>query len=271
MATTDVHSTRGELALPDTQQQRLPAQAGRRPSPLGDHLNVGSKERIASGAAGSALALLGLARRDLPGLLIAGLGGALIYRGATGHCHLYETVGLDTASRQEKERQAHRGIHVTQSSLIDRTAEELYTWWRDFANLPRIMTHLESVRVLDDRRSHWVATAPRLAGGRVEWDAEITADEPNARIQWRSLPGSDVEHRGEVRFAAALGDRGTVVSVVLDYLPPAGQVGRWAAKLFGEEPEQQIRDDLRNFKRLMEAGEIVTTSGQPHGACGVRG
>ena len=100
---------------------------------------------------------------------------------------------------------------------------------------------------------------------------EITADEPNSRIAWRALPGGDVEHRGSVKFAKAPGDRGTNVRIVLEYQPPAGQIGRWIAKIFGEEPEQQIRDDLRNFKRIMEIGEVLTIIGQPHGTCTGKG
>jgi uncharacterized membrane protein len=160
-----------------------------------------------------------------------------------------------------------RGIHVEQAFLINRSPEDLYQYWRNFENLPRIMTHLQRVTVYDDRRSHWAAKAPRLAGGSVEWDAEITADEPNQRIAWRSLPGSDIECAGEIRFSRAMGDRGTEVHVFMDYVPPAGRVGHWIATLFGEAPRRQMRDDLRNFKRLMEIGEIITTAGQPRGTC----
>jgi uncharacterized membrane protein len=209
---------------------------------------VGGGERLVSMAAGSILALLGVGRRDLTGLVIAGVGAGLIYRGATGHCSVYESMGIDTkhepatrflppaAGPRPSEK---RAVHMAQSLLIDKSPEELYAYWRDFRNLPRIMTHLESVQILDERRSHWVAKAPSLAGGKVEWDAEIIIDEPNARIAWQSLPGADVDNRGSVQFTRALGDRGTKVRVVVDYAPPAGRLGKWVAKLFGEEPEQQ--------------------------------
>jgi uncharacterized membrane protein len=129
------------------------------------------------------------------------------------------------------------------------------------------MRHLISVRKLDDRRSHWVAKAPKIAGGQVEWDAEVTADEPGRRIAWRSVGGADVDTAGEVRFEEAPGDRGTVVHVAMSYLPPAGRVGHWVAKLFGEAPTGTIREDLRRFKSQMEAGESPTTVGQPRGTC----
>jgi uncharacterized membrane protein len=236
-------------------------------------LNVGDTERIVSASAGAILVAQGLVRRDLVGWLIAGIGGALAYRGATGHCHAYEAAGLNSAAENGDNHRAveDRGTRICQSLLINKSPEELYAYWHNFENLPNIMTHLESVRVLENGRSHWVAKAPMIAGGQVEWDAEVTADEPNSRIAWRALPGGDIEHRGSIKFAKAAGDRGTNVKVVLEYYPPAGQLGRWVAKLFGEEPEQQIHDDLRNFKRIMEIGEVLTIIGQSHGTCTGKG
>lgn len=235
--------------------------------------NVGNVERFASVAAGSLLAALGLSRRSVSGVLTAGVGAALIYRGVTGYCHAYGAMDVDTAHRKGEraarspEEITRQGIHVEQSCLINKSPEELYEFWRHFENLPRIMNHLHSVRVLDDRRSHWVAKAPRIAGGEVEWDAEITRDEPGSVIAWRSLPGGQIDSVGEIRFRQAMGDRGTEVHVSMDYIPPAGQLGHWMATLFGEAPQRQMREDLRNFKRIMEVGEILTIEGQPRGTC----
>jgi uncharacterized membrane protein len=227
---------------------------------------VSTPERAVSIAAGSILALLGAGRRDLMGLLIAGVGGGMIYRGATGYCPAYGAAGIDTSSSTPEEL-AERGTRVAQSYLIDKPAEELYRFWRNFENLPTFMSYLQSVKVVDDRKSHWVTKAPAIAGGQVEWDAEITADEPNKRISWRSLPGSSVENAGTIEFEKALGDRGTLVKVEMNYVTPAGSVGKWVAKLLGESPERQIKEDLRNFKRLMETGEVPTVEGQPKGQC----
>jgi uncharacterized membrane protein len=138
---------------------------------------------------------------------------------------------------------------------INRPLEEVYTWWRDFENLPTFMRHLESVDVLDARRSHWKVKAP--AGMTVEWEAEIVEDEPNRLIAWRSLPGADVENSGIVRFEAAPVGHGTQVTVSLRYEPPGGVVGRAFAKLFGEEPEQQVREDLRALRQVLETGEVT--------------
>jgi uncharacterized membrane protein len=125
------------------------------------------------------------------------------------------------------------------------------------------MDHLESVEVIDDKRSRWAAKGP--AGKRAEWEAEITEDRPNELIAWRSTASSTVENSGYVRFEPAPGGRGTLVRVELNYLPPGGILGATIAKLLGEEPELQLKDDLRRLKQLMEAGEIVTTEGQPAG------
>ncbi|MDB5171776.1 MAG: cyclase/dehydrase [Phycisphaerales bacterium] len=233
-------------------------------------INVGQRERAVSVAAGSIVALLGLSRRSIPGALIASLGGAMIYRGATGRCPAYESLGVDTAHGEGGGRlqgRTERGIHIATAFTINRPPEELYGFWRNFENLPRIMTHLDSVKTLEGGRSHWVARMESMGGKRMEWDAEITRDEPNKLISWRSLPGADVENVGQVRFQPGLGDRGTEVHVEMDYMPPAGRLGHWIASLSGDNPKRVIREDLRNFKRLMEIGEILTIIGQPHGTC----
>jgi len=228
---------------------------------------VDTNERVVSVAAGSILTLLGASRRDVPGLLIATVGAGLVCRGATGHCAVYERLGVSSASPSQR----RSGIHVEQSILVDKSVHELYEYWHNLENLPRIMSNLKSVRALDDRRSHWVASAPSIVGGQVEWDAETVADVPDSQISWQSLPGSEVSHSGSVEFKRAPGDRGTAIRVVMDYRPPAGQVGRLIARLFGDDADQQIREDLRRFKRTMELGEVPTIEGQPHGTCMGRG
>ncbi len=151
---------------------------------------------------------------------------------------------------------------VTRSLTINRPPDEVYAFWRNFENLPRFMEHLESVRVLDDRRSRWTAKAP--AGRTVEWDAEITDDEPGARIAWRSTEGADVPNAGQVRFLPAPGGRGTELHVEMRYDPPVGKLGTVVAKLFGEEPALQVDGDLRRFKQVMETGEVVRSDASIH-------
>jgi uncharacterized membrane protein len=156
-----------------------------------------------------------------------------------------------TSGQEEK----GHGIRVRKSITVAQPVDEVYRFWRDFQNLPRFMRHLESVTVLDDRRSQWRAHAP--AGMSVEWEAEMTEDQPNELISWRSLPGSSVENEGTVRFRPAPGGRGTELSVDLRYDPPGGKLTANLAKLFHEEPGQQVNDDLRTFKQVMETGEVV--------------
>jgi uncharacterized membrane protein len=147
---------------------------------------------------------------------------------------------------------------VRHAVTINRTASELYAFWRDFENLPVFMRHLESVMTLEGGRSHWVTRGP--GGARVEWDAEIVADVPGELIAWQSIPGADVRNAGTVRFIPVPAGRGTEVHVELDYSPPAGSLGAVVAKLFRAEPGQQVRDDLKAFKQVMEAGEILYAS-----------
>jgi uncharacterized membrane protein len=154
-------------------------------------------------------------------------------------------------------------IHTKQSVTIAAPAQELYERWRDLTRLPELMRHLKSVTPLGEERWHWVAQGP--AGTEVAWDARLVADEPGRRIAWRSEEGSQVPNDGEVTFAEAPNDQGTEVRVHLSYDPPLGVVGKTFARLFGEEPSQQVREDLKRFKQLVETGEIATTKGQPTG------
>ncbi|WP_104106231.1 SRPBCC family protein [Nocardioides sp. 616] len=149
------------------------------------------------------------------------------------------------------------------STTVNRSPEDVYAFWRDLGNLPSFMLHLEEVTPKGDDTSHWVARGP--LGKKVSWDAEITSEDPGRRLAWRSLKGADVDNAGTVHFAPAPGDRGTEVRVVLHYDVPGGLAGRAVARLFGEEPDQQVRDDLRRFKQVMETGDIVRSEILPHG------
>ncbi len=146
---------------------------------------------------------------------------------------------------------------------VNRPPAEVYGHWHEFENLPDFMYHLESVRAEADGRYRWVARAP--AGRTVEWSAEVVEDVPNELIAWRSLGDADVRTAGSVRFAPAPGGGGTEVILELEYDPPGGAVGAAAARLFGEEPLQQVKDDLRRFKQVIETGEVLRSDGTPEG------
>jgi uncharacterized membrane protein len=155
------------------------------------------------------------------------------------------------------------GIEAAGWITVNRPVAEVFAYWQDLEDLPRFMTHLRSVRSLGGGRSRWQAEGP--PGVEVVWEAEISDQRIDERIAWRSLAGASVANQGEVEFRPAPGQRGTEVRVRLRYDPPAGKLGAAAAKLFGEAPGQQVRDDLRRFKQVLEAGEVVRSEGSPEG------
>lgn len=239
---------------------------GRHPA-VRQGINVGQKERWASLAIGSALLFFGLKQRSKPlgiGLTVAA--GEMLYRGSTGHCPVYTALDVTTADAGDV---GNVGIRVEKSITINKSAAELYQFWRNLENLPQFMEHLVSVQRLDNVRSHWVAKAPM--GKQVSWNAEIINDVENRLIAWKSLPNADVDNVGSVNFEELSGGRGTVVRVLLEYSPPAGVLGATVAKLFHEDPAHQVEEDLRRLKRKIETGEIATTKGQPRGRRKERG
>jgi uncharacterized membrane protein len=232
----------------------------------GSEANVGITERWLSATAGGVLMACGLKRPSWQGVLLTLGGAGLLHRAASGRCMMYDAAGVSSAERGRSRVTSvehGQGIKVEKSVMINKPPEELYRFWRNFVNLPRFMNHLESVTPLGDDHSHWVAKAP--AGARVEWDAEVYNERENELIAWRSLENADVNNAGSVRFRGVPHGRGTEVKVVLNYEPPGGKIGAAVAKLFGEEPGQQVEEDLHRFKQLMETGEVPTTAGQPSG------
>ena len=159
-------------------------------------------------------------------------------------------------------------MQVTAAMTIRRDRDELYSLWRDFESFPDFMIHLEEVRTTGEKTSHWRARGP--LGMTVEWDAEITEEVPGERIAWCSVAGSKVDNAGTVWFVPAPGDQGTEIHVDMRYDPPAGAVGATIAKIFGEEPAIQLKDDLRRFKQIVETGEIARSDGSPEGQLGRR-
>jgi uncharacterized membrane protein len=216
--------------------------------------NISDSERLVSVLVGGGLLWSALNRRDPLAAALAVGGGYLTYRGVTGHCALYDALGVHAEGGS---------VYVEKAVTISRPAEEVYAFWRDFARLPQFMKHLERVEVRDERRSHWVARAP--LGATVSWDAELVEDRPGELIAWRSLPEAQISNSGQVRFTALPHGRGTAVHVALRYAPPAGAAGAFVAKLFTEEPALQIEGDLRRLRALLEAGEIPTVYGQTSG------
>jgi len=201
-------------------------------------------------AGASALVLYGLSRRNKTGLALATAGGLVAYKQARSQAR---------SSRQT----------ATSVFRVNTTSNEAYRLWRNFENLPRFMAHLDAVRVLNDRHSEWTAKGP--LDSRVRWKAEITEDEPNRRIAWRSLPGSQLETSGWVEFRDDPQGRGSTVRAQVEYSNPLGAIGLGLLSALGKNPSFVVKEDLRRFKALLEAGEAPTTVGQTHGPRGLHG
>lgn len=215
-------------------------------------INVGQAERLASLAGGAMLAGYGLTRGTSAGLLLGAIGAAFAYRGWTGHCSVYQALGMNSAEHADQTAiPSGQGIKLEESITIGHPPNELFKFWRKLDNLPLVMRHVASVEELTQTRSRWKAQGLM---GEVEWEAEIVEERENEMISWRSLEGSTIGTAGSVHFRSAPGDRGTEVRVVLSYNPPAGRAGHTLAWLAGRDPATQVRDDLRNFKRIMETG-----------------
>ena len=208
---------------------------------------------------------------------LTSLGMAIAHRGGRRRRRLIAVTGaiagitvLDLltavrATRVPGGGSARRGGHMdlTATTTIRKPAAEVYAFWRDLENLPTFMAHLEQVRATGDRTSHWVAAAP--FGRDVAWDAEVIEETPGEKIAWRSAGDADVPNAGTVRFVPAPDGASTEVYVSLVYEIPGGAVGKAVAKYFGEEPHQQLDDDLRRLKQVLETGEVVRSDGAPWG------
>jgi uncharacterized membrane protein len=213
-----------------------------------------TQERWAYGIAGAALLTWGMRRGPLSRLLAMAVGGGMLYRLVTGRSPLDKIAGM-----MPEYAQGHGSeIYVNRSVTVNAEPQEVYDFWRDFENLPRFMQHLESVHKIDERRSRWCAFGP--AGTRVEWEAEVVREEPGHEIAWQSLPGSTVSNRGVVTFRPAPSGQGTEIEVRMEYRPPGGRLGAAMARMFGEEPQLQVEDDLQRLRRMIDAGEWKSAS-----------
>jgi len=205
-------------------------------------------QRLFAAGAGGVLALGGIARGGITGIATSALGGRLIYKAlAPGR---RATPGATAATHHGQTLKAERAV------TIDRPRQELYDFWRDLSNLPRVMEGIESVHVKDDTHSHW---SMQLSGQRVEWDAEIFREEPGSLIAWRSLGHADIANAGTVIFEDGPPRRGTIVKLVVNYEPPAGAVGMLVAGFMPQEPGKLAGRTLRRFKQLIETNEIATS------------
>jgi len=228
-------------------------------------LLLGSEKLVWTRVAGDVLDIAVLATgvsRRRAGQRRRGIASAIALT-AIGAVDLYAAVR--TTRDQGRPRQANSQRHqaLRAAITVQRSPQDVYGFWHDVANLPSFMHHLKSVTADADGRSHWVANAP--VGQPVQWDAQITEDQPGKRIAWQSLPGSGIENGGSVDFAPDNSGKGTEVRVTIGYQLPGGALGKVAATLLGESPEQQVNDDLRRFKQILETGQVLRSDGSPDG------
>jgi uncharacterized membrane protein len=238
--------------ITDNQVQRI---SSRKPADV----NISSGEQKLSVIAGGLLTLSALRHSPKSALTLLALGGTLLYRGLTGHCPLYQRLGISP-----QEGFASRAIEIDESLTINKPRAEVYGFWQNLENLPKFMHHLISVTRTGDNTTHWIARAPRDFT-TVEWDAETLEQRTNEVIAWRSLPDADIHNTGRVEFADAAGGRGTQLRVRILYQPPAGPLGAAAAGLLNPVLSSMIKQELRRLRSLLETGEIATTEGQPSG------
>lgn len=226
------------------------------------HRNISDWERAGSIIAGTLVGALAARQREGRTVAAATAGGLLL-RGMTGYCPLSAAIGRNTRITDTKEALGGaRGIHVREAITVNRPVDEVYRFWRQLSNLPNFMTHLENVEELDRTRSRWTVRGP--AGTTLSWEAHIINEIPNELIGWQSVGDADVVSAGSVHFDPTP-HGGTDIWIHLQYDPPAGKVGAWFASLFGEEPSQQIGEDLRRLKAYLETGEVARAQGTAFG------
>lgn len=211
-------------------------------------VNVSQNERLISATVGAFLLSSGInnvTRHPLSALLKTAIGGLLLYRGASGHCPLYASMG------KTKDVDHTPAINIRTTLMVNKPKNEVYAFWRKLENLPLFMKHLSTVTEIDSKHSHWEAVLPGNIA-KLKWNAEIVKEEEGSMIGWQSIANSTINNAGKVVFNDALNGQGTELEVVISYHPPAGEIGAGIAKLLNPVFEKIIRQDVMNFKEYIE-------------------
>jgi uncharacterized membrane protein len=187
-------------------------------------------------------------------VLLAGIGGVLVYRGATGHCPAFQQLGISTADNPQPEP-----VEIAEALTVNVDRRAAYDFWRKLENLPRFMHHLRRVEDLGNGRSRWTAKGPGPLPD-LAWTAEIVEEVPGERLVWRSLPGADVHNAGHVNFKDGP-HGGTEIHARIAYRPPAGDLGASVARWLDPVLGQMVKEDIRRFQHVIETGEVPTIDG----------
>jgi uncharacterized membrane protein len=230
-------------------------------------VNVGNNERLISTALGAFLLSSGLnnlLKNPLSAVVKTAIGGVLLYRGASGHCPVYSSLG------KTKDVSHTTAINIRTNLIVNKPKDEVYAFWRKLENLPLFMKHLAAVTEIDAKHSHWEAVIPGNIG-KIKWNAEIVKEEEGEMIGWQSIPNSTINNAGKVVFSEALGGQGTELEVVISYHPPAGELGAGVAKALNPVFERIIRQDVMNFKEYIETKHSAAGSGAGSGSSAMGG
>lgn len=236
--------------------------------------NVAQAERLASAVGGGLLALAGARRGGVGGALLGLAGAALLHRGATGHCAVYDGLGVNTAEAEARvggtlpAARHTDGVRAESSVTVARPAEELYAAWRDFSTHPRFMERVERVVVRPDGRMRWTVSAPM--GRTLEWDAVVVDEREGEYVAWATEEGADLPSRGAAWFTPVGHGTTTEVRLVMEFDPPLGMVGQAIASVFAAVPEEMVRRSLLAFRDLAEAGALQAPGWSAAELAGVR-
>ena len=143
---------------------------------------------------------------------------------------------------------------VQESIEVQAPPQDVFMFWSNFQNFPRVMRNVEEVRMTGPDTSHWRVKGP--LGKTVEFDARTTEASLDRGIAWESIEG-EVDTSGQVRFEEVAASR-TRIDVTMNYAdPPGGRVGELVADAVSN-PERELREDLENFAERVERGELKT-------------
>lgn len=224
-------------------------------------INVDWQERVLSAGIGGYLLAAGLrnlTKRPLKGILQTAIGGFLLYRGSSGNCPVYTSLGKTQDATHAS------SVNIRTSMIVNRPRNEVYQFWRRLENLPKFMKHLLTVKELDARRSHWEAVIPGNVG-TLKWDAEIVKEREGEFIGWQSLPNATIENAGKVEFRDVDNGLDTEIDVTISYRPPAGDIGSGIASLLNPVFEKIIKQDILNFKEYIETHNMPVYGGAQSG------